>query len=248
MASGLLPARSAKCVACLVMVAGAALGTVSGAAYAGEQIGSSAGAVSPRPSTGAPDAPSTPLSPPASAVPTALPSALPSDPATLRPAGSGPLASSGAVTASDASDGSDGSDTSDTSDTSDDAPAEPPAGPSKSASDPATPSPSASVSASEAPLAGQVAGEGRARPGRSLSPLELARADAPLDEDAPEPDAADVPVYTPPPGAFPESRRASAQALDAHAVRQVQQVSLGAGIALVGLGLAFLAFRIRRTH
>jgi hypothetical protein len=29
-------------------------------------------------------------------------------------------------------------------------------------------------------------------------------------------------------------------------VRQVKQVSLGAGIALIGLGLGFLAFRLRR--
>ncbi|MFD9427534.1 MULTISPECIES: hypothetical protein [unclassified Streptomyces] len=243
MAPGLLPARSSKCVACLVMVAGAALGTVGGEAYAGGQAGSAAGAVSLRPSTNASDAPSAPSSPPASAGPSALPSAppsaLPSGPATLRPAGSGPLASSEAATPSGASD---------------DAPAKPPGSPPTSASDPAAPPPSASVSASasasasEPPLAGQVAGEGRARPGRSLSPLELARAEAPLDEDVPEPDATDVPVYTPPPSAFPESRQASAQALDARAVRQVQQISLGAGIALVGLGLGFLAFRMRRGH
>ncbi|MEV5686127.1 hypothetical protein AB0L68_23435 [Streptomyces sp. NPDC052164] len=239
MAPGLLPARSSKCVACLVMVAGAALGTVGGEAYAGGQAGSPVGAVSPRPSTDAPDAPSAPPPPPPpaaagpSALPSAPPSALPSGPATLRPASSGALASSEAATPSGASD---------------DAPSKPPGGPSASASAPAAPSPAASASASEPPLAGQVAGEGRARPGRSLSPLELARAEAPLDEDVPEPDAADMPVHTPPPSAFPEYRQASAQALDARAVRQVQQISLGAGIALVGLGLGFLAFRMRRGH
>ncbi|MEU2668746.1 hypothetical protein ABZ622_07710 [Streptomyces sp. NPDC007164] len=42
--------------------------------------------------------------------------------------------------------------------------------------------------------------------------------------------------------------RLSPQALDAPVVRQVKEVSLGAGIALIGLGLGFLAFRMRRAN
>ncbi|MFD9499533.1 hypothetical protein [Streptomyces sp. NPDC060035] len=97
-------------------------------------------------------------------------------------------------------------------------------------------------------MAGRQAGEGRARPGRSLSPMELADASASADEVPPEADPGEVPAATPPPDAFPEPGRATRQALDEPVVRQVQQVSLGAGIALVGLGLGFLAFRLRRAN
>ncbi len=106
-------------------------------------------------------------------------------------------------------------------------------------------------------MAGREAGAGKARPGRSLTPLEVARAEAPdepetSDEpeasDEPEEAAADLPVFTPPPEAFSEPGAPAPRALDAAAVRQVQQVSLGTGIALVGLGIAFLAFRLRRVN
>ncbi|MEU5657594.1 hypothetical protein ABZ802_18495 [Streptomyces sp. NPDC047737] len=102
-------------------------------------------------------------------------------------------------------------------------------------------------------MAGRPAGEGRARPGRSLSPLELAESEAAADEEPPEADPeADpgaVPPFTPPPGAFPEpGETRQRQALDEPAVRQVRDVSLGTGITLVGLGLAFLAFRMRRAN
>ncbi|WP_433400323.1 hypothetical protein [Streptomyces sp. CA-146814] len=120
---------------------------------------------------------------------------------------------------------------------------------------PASPSPSRSasveVSGSTAPMAGREAGAGKARPGRSLSPWELARADAPdgpEPSDEPEATAADLLVFTPPPEAFNDPGPAATRALDAAAVRQVQQVSLGTGIAMVGLGLAFLAFRLRRVN
>ncbi|WP_406393787.1 hypothetical protein [Streptomyces sp. NBC_00887] len=95
-------------------------------------------------------------------------------------------------------------------------------------------------------MAGRQAGEGRARPGRSLSPMELADASASADEVPPEADP--VPATTPPPEAFPERGRTTRQALDEPVVRQVQQVSLGVGIALVGLGLGFLGFRLRRAN
>lgn len=100
-------------------------------------------------------------------------------------------------------------------------------------------------------MAGREAGAGKARPGRSLTPLELARAETPVGpepSDEPAENASELPVFTPPPEAFSEPGAAGARALDAAAVRQVQQVSLGTGIALVGLGIAFLAFRLRRVN
>ncbi|MFD4030508.1 hypothetical protein ACFWVP_08210 [Streptomyces sp. NPDC058637] len=99
-------------------------------------------------------------------------------------------------------------------------------------------------------MAGRLAGEGRARPGRSLSPAELADSEASADEVPPGTDPGEVPAFTPPPDAFPRPGRTARQrqALDEPAVRQVQQVSLGSGIALVGLGLGFLAFRMRRVN
>lgn len=120
-----------------------------------------------------------------------------------------------------------------------------------SASPSASRSASVEVSGSTAPMAGREAGAGRARPGRSLTPLEVARAEAPVEpepSDEAEATAADLPVFTPPPEAFSDPGAAGARALDAAAVRQVQQVSLGTGIALVGLGIAFLAFRLRRVN
>jgi len=82
-----------------------------------------------------------------------------------------------------------------------------------------------------------------------MTPKELARADA-LDEaaeEAQETRPAAVPAVTPAAQTSPGTGRMSQQALEGPAVEQVQQVSLGAGIALVGLGLGFLAFRMRRS-
>ncbi len=114
-----------------------------------------------------------------------------------------------------------------------------------------SPSPSVSASAEQPPFAGRQAGEGRARPGRSLSPQDIADSEAAADEVPPDQDPVDRPAFTPPPGAFPEpgetERQRQRQALDEPALRQVRDVSLGSGIALVGLGLAFLALRMRRT-
>ncbi|MFF3030172.1 hypothetical protein ACFVS7_04010 [Streptomyces rubiginosohelvolus] len=84
--------------------------------------------------------------------------------------------------------------------------------------------------------------------------MELARAGDPVEEDPPEEtdegiaDPVDLPVSTPPPDAFSDPGQRSGQALDAADVRRVQEVSLGTGIALVGLGLGFLAFRMRRAN
>ncbi|MFF9690662.1 hypothetical protein [Streptomyces sp. NPDC014623] len=118
-----------------------------------------------------------------------------------------------------------------------------PAQPSAPRSSAASPSPE------ESSLAGRQAGEGRARPGRSLTPQEAASSEAAADEVPPDPDPAEVPAFTPPPEAFPQPSEAvqRRQALDEPAARQVRDVSLGSGIALVGLGLAFLALRIRRA-
>uniref|UniRef100_A0AAU3GW69 Tat pathway signal sequence domain protein n=1 Tax=Streptomyces sp. NBC_01401 TaxID=2903854 RepID=A0AAU3GW69_9ACTN len=110
--------------------------------------------------------------------------------------------------------------------------------------------PTASPSAEDSPLAGRQAGEGRARPGRSLSPLEAGRSKAAADEVPPDPDPAKVPAFTPPPEAFPDPGETARQrqAVDAPGLKQVRDVSLGSGIALVGLGLAFLALRMRRAN
>ncbi|MEU9058097.1 hypothetical protein AB0D13_04140 [Streptomyces sp. NPDC048430] len=59
-----------------------------------------------------------------------------------------------------------------------------------------------------------------------------------------------MPAFTPPPEAFPEPGESARQrqALDRPALKQMRDVSLGSGIALVGLGLAFLALRMRRPN
>lgn len=99
-------------------------------------------------------------------------------------------------------------------------------------------------------MAGLSAGEGRERPGRQLTPQETAQADDLLDSDEEEPAATDPaaqPAVTPDASTSPEAGQFSRQALGGPAVQQVRQMSLGVGIALVGLGLGFLALRMRRT-
>ncbi|MFB8217566.1 hypothetical protein [Streptomyces anulatus] len=242
MAPGLPAAWVSRCAVCLMAAAGAALGPSTGSAHAASPPAGPSRAVTPpgAPSTAA-TAPAATSSPPAgarpapsgSASPSALPSALPLPsrfPVSGAP-GTGPDPSSPAT----AGLGAQG-----------------PAGPDADASDSASsPSASPDVSGSTAPLAGREAGAGKERPGRSLSPLEPARDEEPVEEDAPESalaDPVDLPVSTPPPSAFTDPGSRSGQALDAAAVRRVQQVSLGTGIALVGLGLGFLAFRMRRAN
>ncbi|MFC8626826.1 hypothetical protein [Streptomyces anulatus] len=243
MAPGLPAAWASRCAVCLMAAAGAALGPPGGSAHgASPPDGQSRAATPPGTPSPAATAPAATPSPPAgarpapsgSASPSALPSTLPLSsgvPVSGAP-GTGPAQSSPATTGHGA---------------------QAPAGPDADAPDSASSSPSASpgVSGSTAPLAGREAGAGKARPGRSLSPLELARAEEPVEEDEPEvtlADPVDLPVSTPPPSAFTDPGPRSGQALDAASVRRVQQVSLGTGIALVGLGLGFLAFRMRRAN
>ncbi|MEU0834991.1 hypothetical protein ACNPQM_07475 [Streptomyces sp. NPDC056231] len=57
-----------------------------------------------------------------------------------------------------------------------------------------------------------------------------------------------VPAATPEVSDPPPEGRLAPQSLDTPAARRVQRVSLGAGIALIGLGLGFLAFRLRRPN
>jgi len=80
--------------------------------------------------------------------------------------------------------------------------------------------------------------------------VEAASSEAAADEVPPDPDPAEVPAFTPPPEAFPEPGETARQrqALDEPGLRHVRDVSLGSGIALVGLGLAFLAVRMRRAN
>ncbi|WP_335934024.1 hypothetical protein [Streptomyces sp. PTD5-9] len=104
--------------------------------------------------------------------------------------------------------------------------------------------------------AGHISSEDQQRTGRPLpprSPWELAEEDDLFDEPGADPAAAD-PEPMPPAGTTslpdspPGSGRNAPQALGDPTVRQAHQVSLGAGIALVGLGLGFLALRLRRVN
>lgn len=238
MAPGLPAAWSSRCAVCLLAVAAAALGPLGGSAHGAPPPDG------PPPTASAPEA----SSPPGSAGPAAAAAPRParSDPGSPSALPSGPPLPSGApfaavpgewpVPSSTASSGH--------GPPGDDAPG-------------TTPSPTASpqVSGSTAPLAGREAGAGKARPGRSLAPWEPAADGTPVGEDPSgesgesRVDPVDLPAATPPPDAFTDpAQRAAAQALDAASLRRVQQVSLGTGIALVGLGLGFLAFRMRRAN
>ncbi|MFG3403997.1 hypothetical protein [Streptomyces sp. NPDC048142] len=248
MAPGLPAAWPSRCAVSLLAAAGAALGPLGGSAHGssapdgasltamppgitGPAANASAATASP------PVAPSP--APPGSTSPSALPSALPPTSGVPVPGASGttPVPSSPTATGTGA---------------------QAPAGPGGDASEsPSSASASPDVTGSTAPLAGREAGAGKTRPGRSLSPLEPARAEDPVEDHAPEEagesgksvvDTIDLPVSTPPPSAFTDPGQRAGQALDAASVQRVQQVSLGSGIALVGLGLGFLAFRIRRTN
>ncbi|MFD0423651.1 hypothetical protein [Streptomyces parvus] len=249
MAPGLPAAWSSRCAVCLLAAAGAALGPSAGSAHGSPAPdgppsvtatarGTSSPAATGSASVSSPPAPSASVSP--SALPSVLP--LPSGVPASGASGTGPASSSPAA----AGDGAQSPAR---------AGAEAGSGPEADAAEPSSsPSASPDVSGSTAPLAGREAGAGKERPGRSLSPMELARVEDPVGEDPPEEadegiaDPVDLPASTPPPDAFSDPGQRSGQALDAAAVRRVQEVSLGTGIALVGLGLGFLAFRMRRTN
>ncbi|MFE9850892.1 hypothetical protein ACFYPN_19070 [Streptomyces sp. NPDC005576] len=124
----------------------------------------------------------------------------------------------------------------------------PSVGPSSSLDPSGNPSASPSTRPSEggAPFAGRPAGEGRVRPGRSLTPEELASAVAALEDDEAVPPPA--PVSTAPP--FPPSEPVPANrqyALSVRGAERLHGLSLGGGITLVGLGLLFLGVRMRRA-
>ncbi|MFJ8400862.1 hypothetical protein ACIQ9K_10330 [Streptomyces microflavus] len=232
MAPGLPAVWSSRCAVCLLVAAGAALGPsgpLGGTAHASP---ASAGpSVSATPSGTPNPTATTPL--PSGAVPSSV---EPVEPSAL-PLPSGALSSgAGEPGGSPSADFvyGDGAEA-----------------PASSASPSPSRSASVEVSGSTAPLAGREAGAGKVRPGRSLTPLELARAetpDEPEPPDEPEHSPVGLPESTVPPEEFSETGAQATRALDAAAVRQVQQVSLGTGIALVGLGLAFLAFRLRRVN
>ncbi|MFF2007659.1 hypothetical protein ACFVWY_01105 [Streptomyces sp. NPDC058195] len=98
----------------------------------------------------------------------------------------------------------------------------------------------------QTPLAGREAGAGRPRPGRQLSPEELAHADSLFDQPSARPTAS-TPGTPPAASALPGTEPYPRQAMDPATAHQVKQVSLGGGIALIGLGLGFLAYRMRRV-
>ncbi|MEU9762128.1 hypothetical protein [Streptomyces sp. NPDC047985] len=142
------------------------------------------------------------------------------------------------------------------------------------ASDSPGPTPSApSVDASstdpeaQPTLAGREAAEGRRRPGRALSPQGFSQETAPdpaedstqADESLDgltEPDARPAAIDPAPamsdgkqvPSTSHGAGRSTSQALDGPSARQVRRVSMGAGIALIGLGLGFLALRFRHPN
>lgn len=94
-------------------------------------------------------------------------------------------------------------------------------------------------------LAGRRAGEGRARPGRAPESLPY------VPDASAEPIPAAIPPATPvpPPSAPPAAaarKRASPGRLSSSSELRVHVLSMGAGLALTGLGLAFLALRLRR--
>ncbi|MFI5768942.1 hypothetical protein ACIA74_10365 [Streptomyces sp. NPDC051658] len=264
-------------MACLILTAGAALGTAAGETQAVQRapdrpIGPFSTPVAPPPHTSAgasarpsgipgadPSAeePVTPTAAP-SAIPTPVPSdggtaapappgsPAPSSPASGSPSGPASASASASPSASPATSDSDPESESESASDSDPDSASEPG--SDSGSDPGSdeepPQPEV-----QPPLAGREAGEGRLRPGRQLLPWELARVDssrprpdAPPAATDPGPAPAAIPAASAPPGTGP----LSPQALNAPTVQQVKRVSLGAGITLIGLGLGFLAFRMRR--
>ncbi|WEH34636.1 hypothetical protein PZB75_15535 [Streptomyces sp. AM 4-1-1] len=243
MASGLLPSwtpQPTRCVVCLVMAAGAALGPMGVAQSAGR-------------------APCQALTPPLPAAAPA-PSAASDSASDLSLDDSSPPAPSSAGSlgglASRTASGTGGTDG--------------PSGVDGTAAVSAGPEVRPS-------LAGRQAGEGRARPGRSLTPGETTRPndeqdngqdnaaaitteehdepEEPEEHEEPEDDtthsssssSSPRPSRSPSPSSSARPGQSSGRAFDGATLEQVQQGLWGTGIALVGLGLIFLALRMRRS-
>ncbi|MFF1644956.1 hypothetical protein [Streptomyces sp. NPDC058240] len=231
-------------MACLILTAGAALGTAAGETQAVQRapdrpIGPFSTPITPPPHTsagasaqpsgipGADPSAEEPVTP--TAAPSAIPTTVPSGGGTAAPAPPGsPASGSPATSDSDPESASDSDPDSVSAPGSDEEPPQPEVQP---------------------PLAGREAGEGRLRPGRQLLPWELARVDSSRPRPDPPPAATDpgpAPAAIPAASTSPGTGPLSPQALNAPAVQQMKRVSLGAGITLIGLGLGFLAFRMRR--
>ncbi|MFE6972196.1 hypothetical protein [Streptomyces sp. NPDC057682] len=239
MAPAHLAARPARCVACLTLTAAATLGGVMAGEPHADARASGRGGASAEPPSGTPYAP-----PPVAHVPTPVPSAsgLPSTAAppsaTGLPSASAPVPVPSATASVPAAPGAPAPAASWGAPAH---PAPPPSATDSSSPDPGSPRPEDVQS----PMAGLPAGEGRPRPGRTLSPQELDGADR-LDDSENEPEPT-PPAASPGTTATAGIGRPSHQALSGPAVKRVQQMSLGVGIALVGMGLGFLALRMRRS-
>ncbi len=257
---------SSRCAVCLLVAAGAALGPwgplspPGGTAHASSSVADGPSAVASPSETSGTSGASSPAATPVPSLPP-LPSSTPSGSVSWSvsgsPSGTGPSARPSGLPLPSGVPGSGAAEPWDGL-----SPDSVYADGAEAPADADSPSPgrsvSVEVSGSTAPLAGREAGAGKARPGRSLTPLEPAQAESRTEQDpaqeaaeeADEPDTAPAGLhdFTTPPDAFTDPAARAARALDAAAVRQVQQVSLGTGIALVGLGLAFLAVRLRRVN
>lgn len=108
------------------------------------------------------------------------------------------------------------------------------------AEDPAAPA----ASPLDQRFAGNRAGEGRARPGRPPGTLPY----VPDESAQPMADAFQSPTPPPAPSAQPAvARRSPPSRMSTTSELRVHVLSMGAGLSLTGLGLAFLALRLRRT-
>lgn len=104
------------------------------------------------------------------------------------------------------------------------------------------PSPSAPAPPDQR-FAGTRAGEGRARPGRPPGTLPY----VPDESAQPIADAFRSPPPPPPPSARPAvARKVQPSRLTTTSDLRIHVLSMGAGLTLTGLGLGFLALRLRR--
>ncbi|MBO0652304.1 hypothetical protein J1792_05725 [Streptomyces triculaminicus] len=104
--------------------------------------------------------------------------------------------------------------------------------------------PSAPPSPGAGDLAGTAAGAGRRHPGRAAEPSPATSAEAEGRKAAEEPVPKPAPPRAPARRAAPERPRHEASGADRERVMRV--LPLGTGMALTGLGLGFIALRLRR--